>query len=117
MSQSGQSRYIFKLYVTGRTPRSERAIENLNRICERVLPDQYELAVIDVLEQPEVAERDRILATPLLVREVPPPARRVLGDLSDVDQVLWGLDVRRPDSDELGQDDPGQSNRQGVEES
>ena len=93
-------RYVFKLYVTGNTPRSERAIENLRRICETVLPNQYELAVIDVLEQPHLAEQDRILATPTLVKQVPPPARRVLGDLSDAEQVLWGLDVRRARSTE-----------------
>ena len=87
-------RYVFKLYVTGNTPRSERAIENLRRLCDRLLPDQYELAIVDVLEQPQLAEQDRILATPTLVKHVPPPARRVLGDLSDAEQVIWGLDVR-----------------------
>jgi circadian clock protein KaiB len=92
---SGQAapRYVFKLYVTGRTPRSERAIANLQRICDSALAGRYELSVIDVLEQPHLAEQDRILATPTLVKQVPPPARRVLGDLTDVEQVLWGLDV------------------------
>ncbi|HEU5317320.1 MAG TPA: circadian clock KaiB family protein [Chloroflexota bacterium] len=87
-------RYVFRLYVTGRTPRSERAIANLRRICETVLPDRYELSVVDVLEQPQLAEQERILATPTLVKQIPLPARRVLGDLSDAEQVLWGLDVR-----------------------
>lgn len=98
------SMYIFKLYVTGRTPRSERAIANLHRLCESALPGAYEIAVIDVLEQPHLAEQDHILATPTLVKQVPPPARRVLGDLSDVEQVLWGLDVQRvaPGMDSFG---------------
>jgi circadian clock protein KaiB len=96
-SQAEAPRYVFKLYVTGRTPRSERAIANLQRLCESVLANRYELLVIDVLEQPHLAEQDRILATPTLVKQVPPPARRVLGDLSDAEQVLWGLDVR-PDT-------------------
>ncbi len=86
-------KYVFKLYVTGRTPRSERAISNLHRICETALKHQYEIMVIDVLEEPHLAEQDRILATPTLVKQLPPPVRRVLGDLSDTEQVLWGLDV------------------------
>jgi circadian clock protein KaiB len=90
---SGQH-FLFKLYVTGHTPRSERAIENLRYLCESMLANRYELSVIDVLEQPHLAEQDRVLATPTLIRYVPPPARRVLGDLSDVDQVLLGLDIR-----------------------
>ena len=86
-------RYLLKLYVTGRSPRSERAIANLHRICTEALGDGYDLEVVDVLEQPQRAERDRILVTPTLVRQAPPPPRRVLGDLSDAARVLWGLDL------------------------
>jgi circadian clock protein KaiB len=87
------SRHRFKLYVTGETPRSARAIANLRRICADALPEAHEIAIIDVLEQPHLAEQDRVLVTPTLIKEVPPPARRVLGDLSDAEQVLWGLQI------------------------
>jgi circadian clock protein KaiB len=80
--------------VTGETPRSARAIANLRRICAEALPDAHEIVVVDVLEQPHLAERDRVLVTPTLIKEVPPPARRVLGDLSDSEQVLWGLQIQ-----------------------
>ena len=87
-------RHRFKLYVTGQTSRSARAIANLRRICgEALAADDCEIVVIDVLEQPHLAEEDRVLVTPTLIKEVPPPARRVLGDLSDAEQVLWGLQV------------------------
>jgi circadian clock protein KaiB len=84
---------VFKLYVTGQTPRSERALANLKRICEDSLGDNYELVIIDVLEQPHLAEEDRIMVTPTLIKQIPPPARRVLGDLSDRDRVLSELGV------------------------
>jgi len=80
--------YILKLYVTGQTPRAERAIANLRRLCEHEFAGRYEIEVIDVLEHPELAEQERILATPTLVRFLPPPLRRVIGDLSDSDKVL-----------------------------
>jgi circadian clock protein KaiB len=85
--------YLLKLYVTGRSPRSDRALANLRRICADALGDGYDLEVVDVLEQPQQAERDRILVTPTLIRLAPPPPRRVLGDLSDSARVLWGLDL------------------------
>jgi circadian clock protein KaiB len=81
------------LYVTGQTPRSEKAIMNLQRICAEELQGEYEMAVVDVLEQPQLAEDQRILATPTLVKELPPPLRRIIGDLSDTEKVLLGLDV------------------------
>lgn len=88
------SKYILKLYVTGRTPRAEVAITNLERICQDQLGGQYELIIIDVLEQPQLAEDEKILATPTLIKQLPPPLRRVIGDLSDTDKVLLGLDVQ-----------------------
>ncbi len=78
----------FKLYVTGNTPRSERAITNLRRMCDEQLGDGYSLEVIDVLEQPDLAESERVLATPTLVKVTPPPARRITGDLGDTRRVL-----------------------------
>ena len=85
--------YVLRLFINGRTSRSIRAIENLRSICDQELAGRYDLSVIDVLERPEVAEEEKILATPVLVREVPPPTRRIIGDLSDRDRVLQGLDL------------------------
>lgn len=86
-------RFVFKLFVMGQSPRSQRAVANLRRLCEDELRDAYDLDVIDVLERPQAAEDARILATPTLVKELPLPARRVIGDLSDSEQVLLGLDL------------------------
>lgn len=88
---------MLKLYITGRTPRAERAIDNLRRLCKDELEGCYEVEIIDVLEHPQLAENDRILATPTLIKQLPPPLRRVIGDLSNSDKVLLGLDVRRRD--------------------
>lgn len=93
--EGASAKYLLKLYVTGTSPRAEVAIANLRRICEQELSGQYQLEIIDVLEQPQVAEDDRILATPTLIKQLPPPLRRVIGDLSDKEKVLLGLEVRR----------------------
>jgi circadian clock protein KaiB len=84
---------LLKLYITGKSPRTDRAIANMQRICERELSNQYNLVIIDVLEQPELAEQAKIIATPTLIKELPPPLRRVIGDLSDKEKVLLGLDI------------------------
>jgi circadian clock protein KaiB len=85
---------VLRLYVTGTSPRAEAAVANLRRICEEELRGRYELEVIDVLEQPQLAEDEKVLATPTLIKQLPPPLRRVIGDLSDKDKVLLGLEVR-----------------------
>lgn len=90
--------YLLRLYVTGHTARSARALTNLKMICEEELEGRYRIEVIDVLEQPERSERDRIVATPTLIRELPPPIRRIIGDLSDRDEVLHGLELIAPTS-------------------
>ena len=87
------NRLTLKLYVTGNTPRAERAIANLRRICEEELRGQYQMIIIDVLERPQLAEDERILATPTLIKQLPPPLRRIIGDLSDTEKVLLGLDI------------------------
>lgn len=87
------SLFLLKLYIAGQTPRTESAISNLRDICERDLAGEYQLSVIDVLERPQLAENEKILATPTLVKELPPPLRRVVGDLSDRERVLVGLDL------------------------
>lgn len=89
-----QRRYLLRLYVTGRTPRSEQAIANLRSIMDADLDGSYDLEVIDVLERPQLAEDERIVATPTLIKELPPPLRRIIGDLTDREQVLLGLDLQ-----------------------
>jgi circadian clock protein KaiB len=86
-------RYLLRLYVTGRTPRSEQAVANLRALIEQDLDGQYDLEVIDVLERPQLAEDERIVATPTLIKRLPPPLRRIIGDLSDRERVLVGLDL------------------------
>jgi circadian clock protein KaiB len=88
------SKFILTLYVTGTSPRTAIAIDNLNRICAQELDGRYELEIVDVLEDPQRAEDEKILATPTLIKQLPPPLRRVIGDLSDKDKVLLGLEVR-----------------------
>jgi circadian clock protein KaiB len=83
--------YVLKLFVTGKSARAEVAINNIRRICEQDLRGQYQLEIIDVLEQPELAETEKILATPTLIKQLPPPLRRVIGDLTDKEKVLFGL--------------------------
>ena len=83
-----------KLYITGQTSRSEQAVVNLRRLCTERLQEPYEMVVVDVLEQPQEAENDKIMATPTLLRQTPLPSRRVIGDLADLDRVLDGLGLR-----------------------
>ena len=87
------SKYVLSLYVTGKTPRAERAIFNLQRICENKLQGQYEMSIVDVLEQPELAEAEKILVTPTLIKQLPLPLQRIIGDLSDFEKVLFGLGI------------------------
>lgn len=86
-------KYLLRLFVTGASSRTTVAIKNLKRICEQELEGQYDLEIIDVLEFPELAEDERILATPTLIKSLPLPLRRVIGDLSDKEKVLLGLEV------------------------
>ena len=83
--------YVLQLYVTGMTPRSTQAIANAKKICETHLQGQYDLSVIDVYQQPQLAKDAQIVAVPTLVKKLPLPLRRIIGDLSDRDQVLLGL--------------------------
>ena len=87
------SQYTLKLFITGSNPRTEAAIANLRRICDEDLKGRYSLEIVDVLENPEAAENERVLATPTLIKQLPPPLRRVIGDMSDRDKVLLGLEV------------------------
>ena len=87
--------YKLRLYITGRTQQSQRAIDNLREICESVLHGQHDVSIIDVLENPVAAENEKILATPTLVRKYPEPVRKIIGDLSDREKVLSSLDVAK----------------------
>lgn len=94
--------FLLKLYVTGRTPRAEQAAANLQRICEENLKEhEYQITIIDVLEQPHLAEEDKIIATPTLIKLSPQPQRRIIGDLSDRDKVLFWLSIQttRPEEE------------------
>lgn len=86
-------KFKLRLFVTGRTPQSQRAIDNLRAICETDIQEGYEVEVIDVLEHPALAEKDKILATPTLVKRLPEPIRKIIGDLSDREKVLLGLNI------------------------
>lgn len=88
-------RFLLRLYVTGMTPKSTRAVENARLICETHLCGRYDLEVIDIYQQPQLAEGEQIVAAPTLIRKLPLPLRRVIGDLSDTERVLLGLDIRR----------------------
>ena len=83
-----------RLYIAGQTPRSIAALANLKRISEEHLTGRYKIEVVDLLENPQLAKGDQILAVPTLVRDVPPPLRKIIGDLSDTERVLVGLDLR-----------------------
>ena len=83
-----------RLYVAGQTVRAVAAFANLQRICEEHLPGQYRIEVIDLLKQPQLAKGDQILAVPTLVRKLPQPVRKIIGDLSNTEKVLVGLDLR-----------------------
>ena len=85
--------HLLKLHIAGQTPKSERAIANLRRICGKGLRGKYELTIIDVLERPDLARDDKILVTPTLTREQPSPVRRIIGDLSDTEKVMLALDL------------------------
>ena len=89
------SKYLLRLFVTGASTRTGVAIANLRRICEQELEGQYNLEIIDVLEFPELAEDEKILATPTLIKSLPLPLRRVIGDLSNSEKVLLGLELHR----------------------
>jgi circadian clock protein KaiB len=89
------SRYVLRLYVTGLTPRSLAAIETTKRTCEEYLQGRYDLEVIDLSKHPALASGEQIIAAPTLIKQLPTPLRRLVGDLSDQDRVLLGLDLRR----------------------
>lgn len=85
--------FLLRLYVAGTTPRSAQAISNIKKICNEHLAGRYELDVIDTYQKPHLAKRDQVVALPTLIKELPTPLRRIIGDLSDTERVLVGLDL------------------------
>lgn len=94
LADAGKGEYVLRLYVTGMTPRSRQAIENIRRICEERLCGRFRLEVIDVYQQPELAQQAQVVAAPTLIRVLPPPLRRFVGDLSNRERILAGLELQ-----------------------
>ena len=94
LQEKGNEKYLLRLYIAGLTPRSQAAIKNIKKICEEHLNGRYDLEVIDVYQQPVLAKGEQIIAAPTLIKKLPLPLRRFIGDLSDSDRVLVGLDLR-----------------------
>jgi circadian clock protein KaiB len=88
-------RYVLRLYVTGTTPHSMRAVVNIRKICEEHLQGRYELEVVDISQHPTLAEGEQIIAAPTLVKKLPLPLRRFIGDMSQTERILVGLDLRK----------------------
>ena len=94
-ARPGKSRkWEFRLYVVDQTPKSRQALANLKRICETHLPARYRINIIDLLEKPHLAKRDQILVAPTLIRLMPEPVRTIIGDLSNIERALTGLDLQ-----------------------
>ena len=89
----GKDEWALRLYVAGQSPKSVTAMNNLKRLCDQHLPGQYSIEVIDLLKNPQLAQVDQILAIPTLVRKIPEPMKRVIGDLSDTERTMVGLDL------------------------
>ena len=94
-SRPSKKAWELRLYVAGQTPKSLAAFANLKKICEEHLAGQYHIEVIDLLKKPQLASGDQILAIPTLVRKLPSPIRKIIGDLSDTERVLVGLNLRQ----------------------
>jgi len=101
LEMSKKVKYILRLYVTGSTPQSALAIVNIKNICEKHLKERYELEVIDLYQNPFLAIGEQIIAAPTLIKKLPLPLRRVIGDMSNTDRVLVGLDLRKSNINEV----------------
>jgi circadian clock protein KaiB len=97
-AKQDRAKYILRLYVTGMTPKSTLAIDNVQRICEKYLEGFYELKVIDIYQQPKLAKDEQIIATPTLIKQLPLPIRRLIGDMSDTERCLVGIDLKTRNS-------------------
>jgi circadian clock protein KaiB len=88
------TRYALRLYITGQTPRSRQSVENLRALCDKYIPNQFDLEVIDIYQQPAMAAAGQIIAAPTLIKSMPLPLRRLVGDFSDQNRVILGLDIK-----------------------
>lgn len=93
-TEGGGERYLLRLYVTGSTQTSIRAIENIRKICEEHLQGRYDLEIVDIYQQPQLLKGEQIIAAPTLIKKLPLPLRKFIGDLSDSEKILLGLDLR-----------------------
>jgi circadian clock protein KaiB len=93
-SRARQAKYLLRLYVSGSTLKSSRAVENIKRVCEKHLKNRYDLEVIDIYQQAKLARDQQIVAVPTLIKRLPLPLRRLIGDMSNQEKVLFGLDLR-----------------------
>ena len=98
--QQQDARYVLKLYVAGITPKSEAAIRSVTEVCEEHLKDRYELEIVDIYQQPTLAKGEQIIAAPTLIKKLPLPLRRLIGNMANQDRVLVGLDLRAKDESE-----------------
>ena len=89
-----REKYVLCLYVTGMTPKSTKAIANVQKLCEKHLAGRYELKVIDIYQQPKLAKGEQIIATPTLIKKLPLPLRKIIGDMSDIQRFLVGIDLK-----------------------
>jgi circadian clock protein KaiB len=89
-----KEKYVLRLYVTGMTPKSTQAIQNIKKICDTELHSRYDLEVIDIYQRPVLAQGEQIIATPTLIKKLPLPLRRFIGDMSDTERIVLGLDLR-----------------------
>jgi len=94
LAKQGTEKYVLKLYITGMTPRSQEALRNIKKIMRDNFGDNYELEVIDIYQQPTLAKDDQIIAVPTLIKKLPAPLRRLIGDLSQEDRIILGLDLK-----------------------
>ncbi len=94
IKQKKEERYLLRLYVTGMTPRSTQAIRNIKEVCEEHLNGRYDLEVVDIYQQPSLAKGEQIIATPTLIKKLPLPLRKFIGDMADKERIILGLDLR-----------------------
>ncbi|RPJ01205.1 MAG: hypothetical protein EHM36_13710 [Deltaproteobacteria bacterium] len=95
LQRKEKNKYVLRLYVSGLTQRSIRAIQNIRKICDERLKDRCDLQVIDIYKQPVLAKGEQIIATPTLIKKLPPPLRKFIGDLTNTDRILLGLDLQK----------------------
>jgi circadian clock protein KaiB len=97
-AKRGRAKYVLQLYVTGMTPKSTQAIANVQKICDKHLAGRYELKVIDIYQQPNLARGEQIIATPTLIKKLPLPLRKLIGDMSETEKFLVGIDLKPKNS-------------------